>query len=60
MEQPALAWPELPGKLWEVFGLHHRLEGSAPWGWQEAEKCDSPLQGLMLSLSKGSGPMPTA
>lgn len=27
---------------------------------QEVENCDYPLQGSMLSLSKGSSPMPTA
>ena len=56
--KPALAWPE-PGQVWEAFGLPSRLE-SLPPGWQEAEKCDYPLQGSMLPLGKGGGPMPTA
>lgn len=29
-------------------------------GRQEVENCDYPLQGRMLSLGKGSSPMPTA
>lgn len=48
-----------PGQVWGAFGLPSRLE-SLPPGWQEAEKCDYPLQGSMLSLGNGGGPMPTA
>lgn len=47
------------GQVWEAFGLPSRLEGLPP-NWQEAEKYDYLLQHSMLSLGKGSGPMPTA
>lgn len=36
------------------------LRAHLPLGWQEAEKCDYPLKGSMLSLGKGGGHMPTA
>lgn len=49
------------GKADQVWGAFrfHRLEGF-PLGRQNAEKCDYTVQGSMLSLDKGGGPVPTA